>query len=98
MEWWITLILIFLCLMFLFVIGVPVAFSFLFINIIGVYVFWGGEAGLTQLIRSIYRSVATFALLPVPLFILMGEIMFRSGIAPRRWIPMINGWGVFQVG
>ena len=97
MEWWTTLILIFLCLMFLFVIGVPVAFSFLFINIIGVYIFWGGEAGLTQLIRSIYRSVATFALLPVPLFILMGEIMFRSGIAPRmmdtldKWLGRIPG-------
>jgi tripartite ATP-independent transporter DctM subunit len=97
MEWWITLVLIFICLMFLFVIGVPVAFSFLFINIIGVYVFWGGEAGLTQLIRSIYRSVATFALLPVPLFILMGEIMFRSGIAPKmmgtldKWLGRIPG-------
>jgi len=97
MEWWTTLILIFLCLMFLFVIGVPVAFSFLFINIIGVYIFWGGEAGLTQLIRSIYRSVATFALLPVPLFILMGEIMFRSGIAPKmmdtldKWLGRIPG-------
>ena len=75
MEWWVTLVLIFICLMFLFLIGVPVAFAFLFINIIGVYIFWGGEAGFSQLIRSIYRSVATFALLPVPLFVLMGEIM-----------------------
>ncbi|MGD2124560.1 MAG: TRAP transporter large permease subunit [Desulfobacteraceae bacterium] len=97
MEWWITLIVIFICLMFLFLAGVPVAFSFLFINIIGVYVFWGGEAGLTQLIRSVYRSVATFSLLPVPLFVLMGEIMFRSGIAPRmmdtldKWLGRIPG-------
>lgn len=97
MEWWITLLLIFFCLMFLFLIGVPVAFSFLFINIIGVYVFWGGEAGLTQLVRSVYRSVSTFSLLPVPLFILMGEIMFRSGIAPRmmdtldKWLGRIPG-------
>jgi tripartite ATP-independent transporter DctM subunit len=97
MEWWITLLLVFLALMLLFLIGVPVAFSFLFINIIGVYVFWGGEGGLTQLIRSVYRSVATFSLLPVPLFVLMGEIMFRSGIAPRmmdtldKWLGRIPG-------
>ena len=97
MEWWVTLVLIFICLMFLFLIGVPVAFAFLFINIIGVYIFWGGEAGLSQLIRSIYRSVATFALLPVPLFVLMGEIMFRSGIAPQmmdtldKWLGRIPG-------
>lgn len=97
MEWWTTLLLIICCLFFLFLIGVPVAFAFLFINIIGVYVFWGGEAGLTQLVRSVYRSVATFSLLPVPLFVLMGEIMFRSGIAPKmmdtldKWLGRIPG-------
>jgi tripartite ATP-independent transporter DctM subunit len=97
MEWWMTLILIFAGLMILFLIGVPVAFSFLFVNIIGVYLFWGGEAGFNQLIRSIYRSVSTFALLPVPLFVLMGEIMFRSGIAPKmmdtldKWLGKIPG-------
>lgn len=83
--------------MILFLMGVPVAFSFLFVNLIGVYVFWGGEAGLTQLILSIYRSVSTFSLLPVPLFVLMGEIMFRSGVAPKamdvmeRWLGRIPG-------
>ncbi|MEJ2025469.1 MAG: TRAP transporter large permease subunit, partial [Deltaproteobacteria bacterium] len=86
-----TLILIFAGLMILFLIGVPVAFSFLFVNIIGVYFFWGGEAGFTQLIRSIYRSVSTFALLPVPLFVLMGEIMFRSGIAPKM-MDTLDKW------
>ena len=97
MEWWMTLALIFCALMFLFLIGMPVAFSFLLINIIGVYLFWGGEAGFSQLIRSIYRSVSTFSLLPVPLFILMGEAMFRSGIAPKmmdvldKWLGRIPG-------
>jgi len=97
MEWLIDLIAIFSSLMILFLMGVPVAFSFLFVNLIAVYVFWGGEAGLTQLILSIYRSVSTFSLLPVPLFVLMGEIMFRSGMAPRamdvmeRWLGRIPG-------
>ncbi|MCK5164187.1 MAG: TRAP transporter large permease subunit, partial [Desulfobacula sp.] len=92
-----TLIIIFSGLMFLFFIGVPVAFAFLFINIVGVYVFWGGEAGLAQLIRSIYRSIASFALLPVPLFILMGEIMFISGVAQKmmdtldKWLGRVPG-------
>ena len=88
---------IFSCLMFLFFIGVPVAFSFLSINIVGVYLFWGGEAGFDQLIRSIYRSIASFSLLPVPLFILMGEIMFISGIAQKmmdtldKWLGKVPG-------
>jgi len=96
-EWWLTILIIFSALMFLFLIGLPVAFAFLFINLIGVYVFWGGTAGLDQLVMSIYRSVATFSLLPVPLFILMGEIMFRAGIAPKmmdtldKWLGRIPG-------
>ena len=97
MEWWIILILIFASLMCLFLIGVPVAFAFLFINIVGVYFLMGGEAGFSQLVRSIYRSVSTFALLPVPLFVLMGEVMFRSGIATNmmdtldKWLGRIPG-------
>lgn len=105
MEWWTILSIILFCFLFLLIIGFPVAFSFLIINIVGVYVFWGGEAGFDQLIRSIYRSIATFSLLPVPLFILMGEIMFISGIAQNmmdaldRWLGRIPGrLGILAVG
>lgn len=61
--------------------GVPVAFSFLLVNIVGVALFLGGEAGLSQLIRSIDTGLRTFTMLPVPLFILMGEVLFHSGLA-----------------
>ncbi len=97
MEWWLILIIIFSSLVGLFLIGVPVAFSFLLIDIVGVFIFWRGEAGLLQLIRSIENSVTYFALLPVPLFVLMGEVMFKSGVAPRmmdvldKWLGRIPG-------
>lgn len=97
MEWWLILLIIFSALVLLFILGVPVAFAFLFINVIAVYVFWGGEAGLSQMILSIYESVTIFALLPVPLFVLMGEVMFRSGVAPRmmdvldKWLGRLPG-------
>ena len=91
MEWWWILLIIFLALVFLMAAGVPVAFAFLTINIVGVYIFWNGIAGLTQLILSIYESVTSFALLPVPLFVLMGEIMFRSGIASRQ-MEVLDSW------
>lgn len=91
MEWWWILLIIFLALVFLMAVGVPVAFAFLTINIVGVYIFWNGIAGLTQLILSIYESVTSFALLPVPLFVLMGEIMFRSGIASRQ-MEVLDSW------
>ena len=82
---------IFGALFLLFVIGVPIAFSFLLVDLIGVFVFLRGEAGLSQLILSIYDSVSNFNLLPVPLFILMGDFMFRSGMAPKM-MDVLDKW------
>ena len=94
---WVTLFIIILsALIFLFFLGVPVAYSFLFINILFAYFFWG-EIGLTQLILSIFRSISSFSLLPVPLFLLMGEIMFLFGIAQNmmetleKWMGRLPG-------
>lgn len=81
MEWYTVLLLIFSSLLLLMATGMPIAFCFMLINVVGVYTFFGGAPGLEQLIDSIYSSLTSFALLPVPLFILMGELMFHSGIA-----------------
>ena len=83
--------------LFLLATGIPIAFCFLILNICGVYFFWGGVGGLEQLTLSIYSSLATFKLLPVPLFVLMGEVMFHSGVAPLmldtvdKWITRLPG-------
>jgi len=71
--------------------AMPVAICFMFINMVGMFVFFGGAAGLEQLIVSIYTSLTTFLLLPVALFILMGEVMFHSGIAPLL-IQTVDKW------
>lgn len=96
MDWTILFILILSSLILLFFIGVPVGFAFLFINILFSYLFWG-EVGLTQLILSVFRSISSFSLLPVPLFLLMGEVMFLFGIAQNmmetleKWIGRLPG-------
>lgn len=83
--------------MVLLIIGMPVAFAFLSVNVLGVYLFWGGPAGLSQLVLSIRTSVSSFSLLPVPMFVLMGEVLFRSGIglqmigALDKWMGRIPG-------
>src|SRR5947199_196685 len=61
--------------------GLPVAFSFLVINLAGALRFLGGEAGLVQFARNCVGSVASFSLTPIPLFVLMGEVLFHTGIA-----------------
>lgn len=91
MDWWVILLLIFAALMVLMAIGMPVAFAFLAINVVGVYIFWNGAAGLNQLVLSVMESVIHFTVLPVPLFIMMGEIMFRSGIAGKQ-MDVLDAW------
>ena len=63
--------------------GLPVAFSFMVINLAGAVLFLGGEPGLVQLARNSVSSVASFSLTPIPLFILMGEVLFHTGLAVK---------------
>lgn len=91
MEWLATLGIILGGFMFLMVFGMPVAFAFTLVNILGAYLFWGGEIGLGQLILSIYESVTNFTLLPIIMFVLMGEVMFHSGIA-LRMVDTLDKW------
>ncbi len=90
-EWWVILLVIFGALIVLLAIGMPVAFAFLTINVVGVFVFWNGFVGFNQLVLSISKSVTHFSILPVPLFILMGEVMFRSGIATKQ-MEVLDSW------
>src|SRR5512138_2139050 len=62
-------------------IGMPVALTFIAINIVGAWLYMGGEAGLVQLARSSVISLTSFSLTPIPLFVLMGEILFHTGLA-----------------
>jgi tripartite ATP-independent transporter DctM subunit len=63
--------------------GLPVAFSFLAINIVGAILFLGGEPGLVQLARNSVDSVSSFSLTPIPMFVLMGEVLFHTGLAVK---------------
>jgi tripartite ATP-independent transporter DctM subunit len=63
--------------------GMPVAFSFTAINILGAVLFLGGDAGLAQLLRNSSAAAINFSLTPIPLFILMGEVLFHTGLAVK---------------
>ncbi len=97
MEWWLVFLLIFGSLLVLMALGLEIAICFLLVNVVGVFLLWGGEVGLMQLTYSIADSVATFTLLPLVLFILMGEVMFQSGVVPNmmdaldRWLGRMPG-------
>src|SRR5690349_5970124 len=61
--------------------GMPVAISFIAINLIGAFLFLGGDAGLHQVARNSVSAAINFSLTPIPLFILMGEVLFHTGLA-----------------
>ncbi|MGI6093650.1 MAG: TRAP transporter large permease [Desulfitobacteriia bacterium] len=96
MEWWLIVSLFIGGLLFLMGIGVPVAFCFLLVNLIGIYIFWG-PAGLEQLVIGMSGSVATSSYLPLVTFVLMGAIMSHTGMVTQivdaldKWLGRIPG-------
>ncbi|RJR41301.1 MAG: TRAP transporter large permease [Desulfobacteraceae bacterium] len=97
MEWWILLLLIVGVFLIMLVIGLPVFLAFTIVDVLGIYFLWGGGNGLVQFVHSIFSSISTFVLLPVPMFVLMGELLFHSGTFVNalqtldKWMGRIPG-------
>ena len=83
MSWIEATIILFGGLCFIMALGLPVAIAFLAINLVGAWIFLGGESGLIQFNRNAVQSVTSFALTPIPFFVLMGEVLFQSGVAMK---------------
>lgn len=80
MAWPLALLIIFGCLIIVMATGIPIAFAFMITCVLGAILFWGGLVGIEQLLMSFFSSIASFVLLPLPLFILMGTVVFESGV------------------
>ena len=78
MEWWLIISFLFGGMVFMLLTNLPIAFAFLVVNIVAAYFFLGGFAGLVGVATGTFTSITTFTLLPVPFFILMGELIFHS--------------------
>ena len=91
MDWWLALTLMLGVMVILMLSGMPVAVSFLLIDILGAVIFLGGTAGIVQLVLNMMESLTSFSLLPVPLFILMGEVMFHSQLGFKA-IDVVDQW------
>ena len=80
MEWWQLFSMMVGGLILLMLAGMPVAFAFLSMNTLFAFFLWGGMDGI---IRGLFDSITNFSLLPLPLFILMGEAMYNSGLVQK---------------
>jgi tripartite ATP-independent transporter DctM subunit len=96
MEWWAVLLIGFGLLILLMLSGIPVAFAFAGLNIVGVMWVTGGTQGLVLLTGSIVDSVGNFRFIAAPMFFLMGAILYRSGAfgliieAVDQWIGRVR--------
>lgn len=97
MDWLTILMLVIGSLMVFMASGLPIAFCFLAVDTLCVYLFWGGASGIETLTTSIFGGLSTFILLPIPLFILMGELIAVSGFgsdmikAVDQWLGRLPG-------
>jgi len=78
MEWYAVLIAGLTLLLGLFLSGAPIFIAFMIINVVGTLVYFG-PAGFGMFANSLYDTTTFPTLIAVPLFILMGEFLFRSG-------------------
>lgn len=83
MTWWQLTLLIFGGLSLLLLSGIPVAFAFITINIVGGLFYLGGADGLPQLAKSGLSAITNFSLTPIPFFVLMGELLLHTGVAMK---------------
>ncbi len=63
----------------------PVAYVMAMIGYLGFSIMISGKAGLALLSRNIYDVFASYGLTTIPLFILMGQLAFNSGISRRLY-------------
>ncbi|GAB5468947.1 MAG: TRAP transporter large permease subunit [Rhodospirillales bacterium] len=78
MEWPLVLALFFAALLGLMLTGLPVFVAFLVVNLGGLLLLIGPR-GFGLFANSVFDSVTAGAFAAIPLFLLMGEILFRSG-------------------
>jgi len=104
-EWWLILLLIFGGFFILVAMGMPVSFAFLLVNFIAAYLLWQGPTGLVFAQTNIRAAVSRFSFMTLPLFVLLGEVMFQSGVAPHmlnafdKWLGRMPGrLGLLAVG
>jgi tripartite ATP-independent transporter DctM subunit len=63
----------------------PVAYVMAMIGYMGFSIMISGKGGLNLLSRNIYDVFASYGLTTIPLFILMGQLAFNSGISRRLY-------------
>lgn len=77
--------------------GIPVAFSFAIVGLVGVMLLRSPETGLFLIGSAPYVQISLESLIAIPLFVLMGQFVYHSDIsadlfdAGRKWVGRLPG-------
>lgn len=75
----------------------PVSFAMLAVGFFGAVVLSGQDSALQLLASDLYRQFSSYTMAVVPLFILMGQIIFRTGMSSKlfdaayKWVGHFRG-------
>jgi tripartite ATP-independent transporter DctM subunit len=83
MEWYWAAVILFGLGIGLMMLGVPVAMAFFATNLVAAVLFMGGGTGIIQVINNGFGAMTSFALVPIPMFLLMGELFYHTGLAAK---------------
>src|SRR5215813_4365405 len=83
MAWYWVALILFGSALGLILLGIPVAIAFFATNIVAAVLFMGGGLGIEQVINNGFGGMTSFALVPIPMFLLMGELFYHTGLATR---------------
>src|SRR3954463_3818769 len=83
MAWYWVALILFGSALGLIMLGIPVAVGFFIANVIAAMLFMGGPLGIQQIVNNGYGAMTNFALVPIPMFLFMGELFYHTGLATR---------------
>ncbi len=84
-------------LLVLLAIGVPIAFAMAAVGVAGIWVLEGASAAMAHVALVSWSEGQSFVLVTIPLFVLMGQLVFHTGLAADlytsvyKWIGRVPG-------
>jgi len=66
-------------------IGMPISFAMMLVGFGGIVIILGPGAGYHLLAANLWENFADYGLSVIPLFVLMGEFAYRSGVTERMY-------------
>ncbi|MCY4189926.1 MAG: TRAP transporter large permease [Rhodospirillaceae bacterium] len=93
MEWYWILLALFGSILLLMFSGFPVGIAFITVNTVAAFFLFGtfgdfdnkAQMSIGQLVDNAFGNMAIFAIVPIPMFLLMGELFFHTGLANRMF-------------